>query len=67
MVPEARSTYREELPELEESALGGLDLARMTLGRTLEVIEHTDVELAELVAADDDRIDGRYLEVHQAP
>jgi phosphate transport system protein len=27
--------------------------------------EHQDVELAELVISDDDRIDGRYLEVHQ--
>jgi phosphate transport system protein len=36
-----------------------------TLGRTLEALDHQDVELAELVIADDDRIDGRYLEVHQ--
>ena len=35
------------------------------LDRTLEALEHVDVELAELVIADDDRIDGRYLEVHQ--
>ncbi len=35
------------------------------LDRTLEAAEHADVELAELVIADDDRIDGRYLEVHQ--
>ncbi|MBN9622501.1 MAG: phosphate signaling complex protein PhoU [Actinobacteria bacterium] len=66
MVPEARSQYREELTQLEESALGGLDLVRVSLGRTLEAVEHTDVELAQLVIADDDRIDGRYLEVHQA-
>ena len=31
----------------------------------LEALEHQDVELAEFVIADDDRIDGRYLEVHQ--
>ena len=31
----------------------------------MEAAEHQDVELAELVIADDDRIDGRYLEVHQ--
>ena len=36
------------------------------LERTLEAIEHQDVELAQLVIADDDRIDGRYLEVHQS-
>ena len=34
--------------------------------RTLEAVEHQDVELAQLVVADDDRIDGRYLEVHQS-
>ncbi len=31
----------------------------------LEALEHQDVELAAIVIADDDRIDGRYLEVHQ--
>jgi phosphate transport system protein len=31
----------------------------------MEAVEHKDTELAELVIADDDRIDGRYLEVHQ--
>jgi phosphate transport system protein len=65
-MPETRSHYREELGRLEASALGGLDLVDAALGRTLEAIEHTDVELAQLVVADDDRIDGRYLEVHQA-
>ncbi len=33
--------------------------------RCLEALEHQDVELAEFVIADDDRLDGRYLEVHQ--
>jgi phosphate transport system protein len=66
MAVETRSQYREELERLEASALGGLDLVDAALGRTLEAIEHTDVELAQLVVADDDRIDGRYLEVHQA-
>ena len=31
----------------------------------LEALEHQDVELAQMVIADDDRVDGRYLEVHQ--
>ena len=62
----ARSEYQEELTNLEESALGGLDLASAALGRTLEAVEHQDIELAQIVVADDDRIDGRYLEVHQA-
>ena len=62
----ARTEYQEELTNLEESALGGLDLVSDALARTLEAIEHQDIELAQLVVADDDRIDGRYLEVHQS-
>ena len=31
----------------------------------LEALHHQDVELAQMVIADDDRVDGRYLEVHQ--
>jgi phosphate transport system protein len=61
-----RVEYQEELAELEASALGGLDLASSALAKTLEAIEHQDVELAQLVIADDDRIDGRYLEIHQS-
>ncbi len=64
--PETRSQYQEELKALEASAIGGLDLVNAALERTLEAVEHQDVELAQLVVADDDRIDGRYLEVHQA-
>jgi phosphate transport system protein len=66
MVEETRIHYGQELEQLEASALGGLDLVTAALGRTLEVVEQQDVELAQLVIADDDRIDGRYLEVHQA-
>ena len=62
----ARTEYQEELAALEASALGGLDLVSAALGRTLEAVEHQDIELAQIVVADDDRIDGRYLEVHQA-
>jgi phosphate transport system protein len=61
-----RVQYQEELEQLEESALGGLDLVSIALGRTLEAVERQDVELAQIVVADDDRIDGRYLEVHQS-
>jgi phosphate transport system protein len=61
----ARAGYLEELATLEASALGGLDLVNIALGRTMEAVEHQDVELAQVVIADDDRIDGRYLEVHQ--
>jgi phosphate transport system protein len=66
LVEQARVHYQEDLEQLEASALGGLDLVSDALERTLEAIEHQDVELAQLVVADDDRIDGRYLEVHQS-
>jgi phosphate transport system protein len=33
--------------------------------RALESVSHQDVELAGMVVADDDRIDERYLEIHQ--
>ncbi len=62
---ETRHAYRETLRELEKSALGGLDLVVQQLDRALESISYQDVELASMVVADDDRIDGRYLEVHQ--
>jgi phosphate transport system protein len=65
-VPDIRVEYQEELQALEASALGGLDLVSSSLVRTLEAIQHQDIELAQIVVADDDRIDGRYLEVHQA-
>jgi phosphate transport system protein len=64
-MPEARAHFRSELQNLEEMALGALDMVISTLDRALEALEHQDVELASLVIADDDRIDGRYLEVHQ--
>ncbi len=64
-MPETRQAFVEELERLEQQALGALDLVIATLGRALEALDHQDVELAELVIADDDRIDGRYLEVHQ--
>jgi len=61
-----RIQYQEELAALEERALGGIDLVIETLGRTIEAVQHRDIELAQMVIADDDRIDGRYLEVHQS-
>jgi phosphate transport system protein len=62
---ETRHQFREELKELEQQTLGGMDLVVGQLDRALESISYQDVELAGMVVADDDRIDGRYLEVHQ--
>jgi phosphate transport system protein len=62
---ETRHAFHEELARLEEQALGALDMIVAALGRALEALCHRDVELAQIVISDDDRIDGRYLEVHQ--
>jgi phosphate transport system protein len=62
---ETRVQFQDELAELERHALGGLELVAGALDRALESVQHQDVELASMVIADDDRIDGRYLEVHQ--
>jgi phosphate transport system protein len=60
-----RVHFQEELKQLENQALGALDLVVTTLDRTLEALDHQDIELASIVVNDDDRIDGRFLEVHQ--
>lgn len=61
-----RIQYQEELEALEVRALEGLDLVAAQLERAVEVVEHRDSELAELIIANDDVVDGRYLEVHQS-
>lgn len=66
MAHEIRSQFTDELRRTEEAALGGLDIVVSQIDRTLEALEHQDVELAQYVVADDDRVDGRYLEVHQS-
>lgn len=60
-----RQHFQQQLKELEQHALGGLDIIVEQIDRVLEALGHQDVELAQMVIADDDRVDGRYLEVHQ--
>jgi phosphate transport system protein len=60
-----RIHFQQELQGLEQQALGALDLVVSALDRTMEALHHQDIELATIVIHDDDRIDGRYLEVHQ--
>jgi phosphate transport system protein len=60
-----RQHFAEELARVEAQGLGGLDLVVGQIDRVLEALEHQDVELAAMVIANDDLIDGRYLEVHQ--
>jgi phosphate transport system protein len=64
-VPATRQHFHEDLARIEAAAMGGLDIVVEQLDRTMEALEHRDVELAQIVIHDDDRIDGRYLEVHQ--
>jgi phosphate transport system protein len=65
MPGQLRAHFAEELRTLENQALGALDLVVGSLDRAMEALKHQDVELASMVILDDDRIDGRYLEVHQ--
>jgi phosphate transport system protein len=65
MAEQVRVHFQDELRTLEDQALGALDLVVVTLDRTMEALQHQDIELAAIVVNDDDRIDGRYLEVHQ--
>jgi phosphate transport system protein len=65
MAGTTRTHFQEELASLEQMALGGLDMVATAVDRALETVQHRDVELASMVISDDDRIDGRYLEVHQ--
>jgi phosphate transport system protein len=60
-----RAHFQEELTRLEASVLEGLDMVVGQLDRVMEALEHRDIELAQFVIHDDDRLDGRYLEVHQ--
>ena len=66
MAMRLRVNFREELDKTEEAALGGIDIVLGQVDRCVEAVEHQDVELAGFIVADDDRVDGRYLEVHQS-
>jgi phosphate transport system protein len=65
MAGETRTQFREELKTLEDQTLGAFDMVVEALDRVAEAVEQHDIELMQLVIEDDDRIDGRYLEVHQ--
>ena len=61
----ARRHFQDQLNDLERSALGGLDMALGQVERALRALQNHDLRLAQFIVADDDRIDGRFLEVHQ--
>ncbi len=62
---ETRHQFHEDLEELERQTLGGISLVVAQLDRALASLNNQDLELAELVVAENRRIDTRYLEVHQ--
>ena len=64
-MPHTRVHYAEELDRLEAQTVGGIDLVVEQLDRTLDALAARETEAAEMVILDDDRIDGRYVEVHQ--
>src|SRR6476469_1223171 len=65
MASEGRLHLRDEIRALEKRALGGMDIVADQIDRTMRVIVDRDFAMADMVIADDDRIDGRFLEVHQ--
>lgn len=60
-----RIVFHEELERLEQTTLSTFDLVGEMIDRSIECILNHDAELAGMVVADDDRVDGRYLDVHQ--
>ena len=65
MADAGRRLFQQQLRGLERAALGGLDIALGQVERVLLALENVDLRLAQFVIADDDRVDGRFLEVHQ--
>ena len=63
---ETRHQFHESLTELENRTLEGLDMVVQQLDEALRSVGSQDVELAAMVVLDDDRINGRYREVHQS-
>jgi phosphate transport system protein len=64
-MPETRIEFHEQLRELEDETLSTLDLTSAALEQAVEALVNHDRELAVMVIDNDDRIDGRYLYVHQ--
>jgi phosphate transport system protein len=62
---ELRVRFQEELSQIEQAALGGLDMVREQLRRVLEAVEHQDVALATEVVGGDDALDQLYRDLHE--
>jgi phosphate transport system protein len=64
-LPEIRTEFHEQLAELERETLSTIDLVITALDQAVEAVTNRDTELAVMVINGDDRIDGRYLDVHE--
>ena len=62
---EARHQFRVALNDLERQMLESLDMVIGQLDRALESVSDQEVELAGMVIADGERIDRRYLGIHE--
>jgi phosphate transport system protein len=59
-----RTRFLSDMAERERQTLSGLDLVCEALDRVIEASVHNDRALAEMVIAEDDRIDHLHLDVH---
>src|SRR5438105_2964691 len=60
-----RTDFHDRLQEWEDETLSTLELTSGGLDQAIEAVVNRDAELAVMVIDNDDRIDGRYLYVHQ--
>src|SRR5947208_315798 len=64
MATEGRLHLRDEIREIEKRALSMMEIVADQIDRTMRVVVDHDFGMADMVIADDDRIDGRFLELH---
>jgi phosphate transport system protein len=62
---DVRTDFHDQIQELEDETLSTLELTSSSLDQAIEAVVTRDTELAVMVIDNDDRIDGRYLYVHQ--
>ena len=60
-----RTTFAEELTQLEQSLLGEGDLVIRSLRAAARALAEEDVELADEVIAFDDDVDARYFAIEE--
>jgi phosphate transport system protein len=65
MSEDMRTDFHDHLQGLEDETLSTLELTSGGLDQAVEAVMNRDEELAVMVIDNDDRIDGRYLYVHQ--